>query len=42
MAKKHFFVTRQNHLGKMGGQSFAIIFEKKTSNLGLRLAKFGH
>jgi hypothetical protein len=41
--KKHFFVTRQNHLSRMGGQSFATVFEKKkTSNLGLGFAKFGH
>jgi hypothetical protein len=28
MTKKKI-VTRQNHLGRMGGQSFATIFEKK-------------
>lgn len=29
MAKKHFFATKQNPLSKMGGQSFATIFEKR-------------
>jgi hypothetical protein len=41
MAKKQFFTSRQNHLGKMGGQSFATISEKRKLNLGLGFAKFG-
>jgi hypothetical protein len=41
--KKQFFVTKQNLVGRIGGQSFVTIFEKKkTSNLGLRFVKFGH